>query len=86
MALLENSTSKTHQIINTVLLSIIGIVAGLIYTSNVTINTKIDSLMLDNQSNKQEINFIKSNYETKLDNQMQHKELEAKINLLKIKQ
>ncbi len=49
-----------------------------------TINDKLDSLLLNNQSNKQEITNIKANYETKLDNQMQHNAIIARIDALKI--
>ncbi len=79
MSSIEKPKSNIHQVINTVLLTIIGIIAGFIYASNVSINNKLDSLGLDNQANKIEITNIKANYETKLDNQTQHKELENKI-------
>jgi hypothetical protein len=65
--MVQEKKNTIHQTINTILLSLISIVAGLIYSSNIRINNKLDELTKDNIQNKIEISQIKENYQSKLD-------------------
>ena len=73
----QSSTQKTNiwQIISTVLLTFITLGIGLMIDSNNRINNKLDSVIIETKSNTQEITYIKTNYETKLDNRTLHQEL-----------
>jgi hypothetical protein len=65
--MVQEKKSTIHQTINTILLSILSIVAGLTYSSNIRINNKLDDLTKENIQNKSDIVQIKENYQTKLD-------------------